>query len=164
MIKKVIDGFPNYEITYSGKIISNTRSNTKYLKPIVKDNDYLYINLWNKGKQSQFLLHRLVAIYFVPNPLNKKYVNHKDADKENVCADNLEWVTSSENTIHAFENDLLPHGEDHHYCKITDKDVKEIIKRYKNENISQAKLAEDYDTTQSNISLIVLGKTRKHIK
>lgn len=45
-------------------------------------------------------IHRLVAIHFVPNPENKTHVNHMDFDKHNNKADNLEWVTVRENTVH----------------------------------------------------------------
>jgi hypothetical protein len=46
-------------------------------------------------------LHRLVAEHFVPNPHDKKFVNHIDGNKENNHASNLEWVTHQENIRHS---------------------------------------------------------------
>jgi len=50
-----------------------------------------------------FLVHRIVAFAWVENsdPINKKFVNHIDGNKKNNRADNLEWVTQSENELHS---------------------------------------------------------------
>lgn len=50
-----------------------------------------------------YFIHRLVAQLFIPNVENKREVNHKDGNKHNNRADNLEWVTTSENRIHAYQ-------------------------------------------------------------
>jgi hypothetical protein len=61
----------------------------------------------SNGKVKQHYIHRLLAIAFIPNPLNKEQVNHKDGNKLNNSLSNLEWVTKSENQIHAIQNGLI---------------------------------------------------------
>ena len=95
-----IDGFP-YSVTSDG-VVRNDR--TGYLrKPTVSNNGYYRVKLWDKGKSQNCLIHRLVAIAFVPNPENKPEVNHVDGNKANNTASNLEWVTGAENKRHCRE-------------------------------------------------------------
>ena len=63
---------------------------------------YLQLCLSVNGKRKDVLIHRLVAIAFIPNPLNKPQINHIDGVKANNYATNLEWVTPSENIKHSF--------------------------------------------------------------
>lgn len=58
------------------------------------------------GKNKHFRINRLVAQAFIPNPHNKQFVNHIDGDKSNNNVNNLEWVTPSENAIHAYKTGL----------------------------------------------------------
>lgn len=63
-------------------------------------NYYRQVNLRKEAKYKAFMVHRLVAIAFIPNPENKPLVNHKDRDKTNNHVDNLEWCTQQENIQH----------------------------------------------------------------
>lgn len=56
-------------------------------------------------------VHRLVASHFIPNPHNKKVVNHIDCDRSNNHIDNLEWVTTKENLAHAMTVGSLRRNE-----------------------------------------------------
>lgn len=61
---------------------------------------YLTVHLFDK----YLTCHRAVAEAFIPNPNNLPQVNHKDLNKENPKADNLEWCTNAENQKHSWQN------------------------------------------------------------
>lgn len=90
-----------YEISNLGKV-KNSKTG-RILKPKLL-RGYKYVCL-RKNNQNIFKqVHRLVAEMFIPNPLNKPCVNHKDYDRGNNCASNLEWVSHSENQLYSRKN------------------------------------------------------------
>ena len=98
-MKKRIKGFENYTINDSGdneKMVYNTVRG-KYKKPQRFKNGYLFVSLYQEGKNKIFLLHRLVAEAFIPNPQNKPQVGHLDCDRTNNKIENLYWCTAQEN-------------------------------------------------------------------
>lgn len=98
-----VKGFEDYyEISTQGRLKS-LRSG-KILKPRKQNQGYFSYVLSVKQKYTYRLAHVLVAEAFIPNPENKRTVNHKDSDKHNNRVDNLEWMTHSENHQHAFQN------------------------------------------------------------
>lgn len=77
----------------------------KILKPYIS-RGYYQVSLCIDGKYRHFQVHRLVAEAFIPNPENKPQVNHIDGNKLNNDISNLEWVTRSENQLHAYKTGL----------------------------------------------------------
>ena len=98
----------NYEGLYEVSALGNVRNaRTKHiLKQFPNNKGYLRLHLCKNGKAKWHRVHRLVAQRFIPNPLNKPEVNHKDGNKLNNCIWNLEWSTPSENNQHAYDNGL----------------------------------------------------------
>ena len=88
-----------YFISNLGRVYSS-KSN-KIMKTPIDGRGYLNCNLRINMKTINIKIHRVVAEHFIPNPLNKKEVNHIDGDKTNAKVSNLEWVTTRENNIHA---------------------------------------------------------------
>lgn len=79
----------------------------------------------NYLKHKDVPVHRIVATTFIPNTDPKKiFVNHKDGDKQNNNVSNLEWVTPSENSIHAYQTGLRP---DNKHVLAKDIDTGEIL-------------------------------------
>jgi len=77
-----------------------------YAEPGYYDN-YCFVGLRRDGRQKTYPVHRIVASAFLPNPENKRCVNHKDRVKSNNHADNLEWATHKENSQHMAMMDRL---------------------------------------------------------
>lgn len=101
MIWKDITTYKNlYKVSNTGLVKSIPHKRT--LKSGLTKNKYLTVGLCDSGTQKSYYVHRLVAEQFVPNPLHKPCVNHKDGDKTNNHYRNLEWVTYQENTKHYF--------------------------------------------------------------
>ena len=105
---KSIPGYEGmYEVANTGQV-RNTRSGRVLTARLGGTAKYRFVSLWKNNREKHFLVHRLVASAFVENPYGKPQVNHKDLDKENNEASNLEWVTVSENHRHAFANGRKP--------------------------------------------------------
>lgn len=89
----------HYEVCVNGEIYSvSKRGKRRKLKPYYAGSGYMVVMI----NQSKVYVHRLVASLFIPNPEDKPQVNHIDGDKTNNRADNLEWVTQSENQKHRY--------------------------------------------------------------
>lgn len=88
---------------------------------------YVYVDLRVDGSPRTYLVHRLVAQLFVPNTDDKPDVNHKDGNRANNHAANLEWVTKSENQLHAYRTGVRSDvGEAHRMAKVTNRQAKAI--------------------------------------
>lgn len=95
-IWKTIVGYENYQVSNLGRVRSLRHNNVYYLNPMRRGYEgqkYECVRLFNECGYKKFSVHRLVASYFIPNPNNYPIINHKDENKLNNCADNLEWCT-----------------------------------------------------------------------
>ena len=85
-----------YAVTSCGKVWSYRRK--KFLKPWYNNNGYLLVNLFKDRERKIYLIHRLVAEAYIPNPDNLPQINHRDENKTNNCLQNLEWCDAKYNT------------------------------------------------------------------
>lgn len=93
-------------------------STEAWLQPSVNPNGYAKVGLSKDGQVTQLLLHRLVALHFLPNPYQYDQVNHDDGNKLNNAVTNLEWASAEQNSEHALRTGLRPG-----YLSLADKTV-----------------------------------------
>ena len=89
-----------YEVSREGEVVSLNYHRTgkkKVLKPGVDKKGYLVVYLYKNGVKKKYLIHRLVADAFIPNPLNLPEINHKNEDKTDNRVENLEWCDHKHN-------------------------------------------------------------------
>ena len=104
-----------YQVSSTGRVKSLKRKDClgrtireRMLKPCDNGRGYLYISLSDgTGEHKRHYIHRLVGEAFVPNPLEKEDVNHKDENPSNNHASNLEWLTHKENLNYGMRNERV---------------------------------------------------------
>lgn len=164
-----ITAIPNlqdwYYISNYGRVYS--RFTNSLIKPIIIGSGYFEVRL--RGKDNSvipMLSHRLVMITYksIQNP-DEFQVNHIDGNKINNYIDNLEWVTRSENILHAYQSGLKKNGEAVNFAKINEITVHEIcrllsLKKYSVKEISEMVNLQEH---KSLISEIKGRRNWKHI-
>lgn len=151
-----------YEVSNLGNIISlENKSNhkkVKYLKCSKTKSGYLRAYLYKNKKRKCYMLHRLVALAFIPNPHNLPQINHIDGNKKNNKVENLEWCTQRDNNIHAIVNGL------NSTQKAVEKNEKPIILMNNNTRYrSMMDACRDLKLNVANVSRVCNGKL-KHTK
>lgn len=104
---KNVKGYENmYQVSNRGRVKSfkkwkRGKSPDEYiLKPNLNNRGYSYVTLYGNGERHKYLIHRLVAEAFIPNPQNLPHINHIDENIKNNSADNLEWCTPMYNNCY----------------------------------------------------------------
>ena len=99
---KTIEDYPNYSVSNLGRVRNDRSGQIRTLHKCGGKSSYLQVYFYqDKYTRKYFLVHRLVATAFIPNPDNLSEVNHIDGNRLNNTAENLEWVSHEENLTHA---------------------------------------------------------------
>lgn len=159
----MIDGYTTkYIIDRLGNVYNS--KNGKTLVPQLSTGGYYRVKLSHNKISKSYSVHRLVAYAFIPNPLNKPDVNHIDGVKSHNYVENLEWVTKSENSLHAYRTGLNSNvGEINPKAKLTENDVIAIWNDINMKNESFTNIGKKYGVSKATISHIYKGDTWKEL-
>ena len=160
---------PGYEGYYQASNMGRVRSVSRrrmdglwktgrVLKPDRLKDGYEQVALKVNKHTDYEKVHRLVALTFIANPEGKPQVNHKNGIKHDNMVENLEWMTCSENTLHAYrvlgvQPSCGPKGKPSPLRKLSDEQVDAIRKDPR----TRTAIAKDYGVCQQTISNIKLG-------
>lgn len=119
LIWKDVVGYEGiYEVSNTGLVRTHKNKTTfterhgerkwkqRVLKQKISKDNTCRVSLWKDGKERTWLVHRIVALAFIPKVEGKEYINHIDGSRLNNLVHNLEWCNHSENNNHAFDTDL----------------------------------------------------------
>jgi hypothetical protein len=153
-----------YEVSNMGfakRLAITTRNNIQMperaMKYEVVDGGYLRVRFVKRPKYERYMVNRLVALHFIPNPLNKPEVNHKDGNKLNNAVWNLEWSTEKKNVNDAFAKGIKDNKKPKRPPV-----SKDLVLTIFNSPLSLKKLSIQYDLPKLTIQSIKSGK--RHFK
>ena len=150
---------PAYEVGSNGEIRVTRDGVTTPMKLNLRDR-YYQIVLYRRGHgKVTYYVHRLIAQVFVANPDNLPYVNHKDGNRLNNRADNLEWCTALENHWHALDHGIgglrgIP------LRRVTDSDISVIRSKMAAGSHTLRELAAEYGVSTTFMSRVRKGAAR----
>lgn len=156
-LKQIQFGDGRYAVSNTGEVY-NTFTGRK-LKQSTINKNYKQVSLYpHTGDRKNLLVHRLVAIAFIDNPLNLPFINHIDNNPSNNHVSNLEWCTASYNTQYSYDTGRQPlTGNDHGYSKLDQYQVTVIRTLFKDLTVRQ--IAEYFKVSTSTIHSIRTFKT-----
>jgi hypothetical protein len=139
------------------------KKSVRILKQNKTRDGYFGVCLFKDSKRKYVRVHRVVAETFIKNPKNKPYINHKDGNKLNNYVNNLEWVTGSENILHALKTGLWIPAKGEQRSKFSEGEVLKIRKLWDEGSITQIAMAKKYKVGKNCIHYIIKRNTWKHI-
>lgn len=161
-IWKNIKGFRElYQISNLGRV--RRIDNKKILKPLNLSNGYKGVRLYkNKKEATTKKIHRMVAEYFISNPLNLPQVNHIDGNKSNNKVNNLEWCSNEYNMNHAVMSNLIKKGEERNSSKCTEKSLL-LLQNLIDYGFTIKQLSIIYLISKNAMKEIIRGNSYKHL-
>lgn len=148
-MEKEIKDFPGYTITDDGKVISYKFKEPRIMKTWLQKSGYENIKLCKENHTYHFLIHRLVAEAFIPNPNNLPEVNHKNKIRNDNRVENLEWCSRKENLYDSYST--LSQIRNFKECLLVNSETKEIIGDFKSISAAAKYASENFGCSKSGI-------------
>lgn len=133
----------------------------------IQNGRYKYYRLWNGQKDKTVLLHRIVAICFIPNPNKYPVVNHKDGNKHNNSINNLEWCNQKHNLQHAISSGLskAPYGKgsQNGFSILTEDQVIKMREMFDSGEYKQRDIMKIFNVHRNTVCNVVRRNSWKHV-
>jgi len=167
-----VAGYPDYEVSNLGRVRRSTEGRASAAGRLMTACNHpmgykiVVLRTGDAMKRRTVLVHRLVAAAFLGTHPSRPHVNHKDFDRTNNRADNLEWCTQLENVRHAFaaSRRTSPNmkGERNTNTRLTDDDIRDI-RSLRSGGVSRADLARRYGITPAQVWVIATKRQWRHV-
>lgn len=166
---RTIDGFPSYAVSNIGNIkrtapgLGTFPGRMRSLRP--GRCGYASVRLTNGARKDTMLVHRIVAVAFVPRGRPDQFeVNHKNGIKTDNRAENLEWCSRSENVAHSEISGLCNHKNGSgHWCATLNEKIVTECRAERAAGVKVSVLAKRYQVGPRAIREAVSGKTWRHV-
>lgn len=144
-----------YDVSNYGRVKHKFKSHYRILSGSLHEDGYIVVTLHGR----QYPLHRIVAYLFDKDNYSRELVvNHKDGNKQNNFANNLEWVTQHENVKHSYKNNLQPKKVSTYKGKFTAEQREEIKALWDSGEKSRRQIARHYGVSHTCINDIINDK------
>lgn len=165
---RVVESYPNYLVSENGDIVFKGKNKPRATWLSYANYTMIWMSPGEGAKRQAVRLHRLVAMAFVPAPADKEAstVNHRDGNKRNNAASNLEWMTAADNLRESWKrgNHKLPppkKGENAPRSILKEADVQSIMVHL--HFLGTADIGDFYGVTRGTIDAIRYGRSWQHV-
>lgn len=148
-----------YQVSDLGRVRSN-KSN-RVLKTYISDRGYPFLQLSKPGHRKAYAVHRLVAFAFLPPPSGDQQVNHINHHKLDARAQNLEWLSASENVLHSWK--IAPRPKVGKWAVVLNEQLVREIREARKRGESFASIGRRIGVDQSCVREAAVGNNWKHV-
>lgn len=148
-MEKEIKDFPGYSVTDDGKVISYKYKTPRIMKTWYQKSGYENIKLCKNNRTYHFLIHRLVAEAFIPNPDNFPEVNHINKNRQDNRVENLEWSDRVDNVYDSYST--MSPIRNFRECILMTEDESKIIKEFQSIAAAARYASENFGCSESGL-------------